>query len=377
MRRTLYRLCSIALLLVYTPPVSAQIGWPVTIHGFGGWAYGRTDNENRYLAGTEDGAYDSLNFSLNLTAKPYDRLSLHVQTAYNESPSGNEVGLDYAFADWSFSDAFSLRVGKVKAPFMLSTEVYDVGTIRPFFFLPQAVYQEFAAEAYKGVGITGSFILKRGWEVIYDLYGGKLSLQSNLIMNRETRQFATIEPLINDMVGGRLTLRTPLDGLALSLSSYSGTAEFKLNGQVVEGYPFEDHYTLVGASAEYLSDRWSLRSEYLTQHESPKSKIDAVYGEAAYNITDHWQVAARYGFIELDLNTPLTEQTPDALLKHEEIVLGVNYWINPSLVLKTSYHIVQGNRFAIPNTEQAYFTNILSGFDQTTNLVAFGVQFSF
>ena len=43
----------------------------VAIHGFGGWAYGRTDNENRYLYGDEDGNYDEMNFSLNISAEGY------------------------------------------------------------------------------------------------------------------------------------------------------------------------------------------------------------------------------------------------------------------------------------------------------------------
>jgi len=34
---------------------SAQMLDTLAIHGFGGWAYGRTDNVNRYLAGNEQG----------------------------------------------------------------------------------------------------------------------------------------------------------------------------------------------------------------------------------------------------------------------------------------------------------------------------------
>jgi len=43
-------------------PLFAQES-PVRIHGFGGWAYGKT-TDNIYLAGTPDGNYDRSDASL-------------------------------------------------------------------------------------------------------------------------------------------------------------------------------------------------------------------------------------------------------------------------------------------------------------------------
>ena len=375
MRKTTYFACSVLLWLLWAATAFGQMGSPVTIHGFGGWAYGRTDNENRYLAGTQDGAYDEAGFSLNLTAKPYESLTLHVQTSYEEDRDERIAGLDYAFADWSFTDALSLRVGKVKAPFMLATEVYDVGTIRPFFFLPQGVYQEFAAEAYKGVGITGAFIFNKGWELMYDLYGGKLDLQPSTLMNLQTGRLETLQIILTDMLGGRILVRTPLDGLAIGLSPYSGAGKFKIDDQYVPDSPFEDRYTLLGTSAEYLSDRWWLRGEYLTEQSSSKIDMRIGYAEAAYALTEHWQIAARYE--KVDLNIADTQNSPNTLFEHEETALGLNYWATPNLVFKLSYHSVKGNRFAIPETAQGYLTAYQAGFDETTNLVVLGVQFSF
>jgi len=67
-----------------------------------------------------------------------------------------------------------LRAGKVKQPFGISAEVFDVGTRRPFFELPQAVYGPIGlvGESYKGIGFTGSFDVQGGWGLAYDLYGG-------------------------------------------------------------------------------------------------------------------------------------------------------------------------------------------------------------
>jgi hypothetical protein len=323
--------------------------------------------------GNDEGNYDNVNFSLNISANPYEHLSLYIQTGYTESRDEDDVGLDYAFAEWYFSDMLMFRAGKVKAPFMLYTEVYDVGTIRPFFALPQGVYRQIATEAYKGVGITGTFHVKGGWELQYDMYGGKLSLLPNPTVNIEEFRFDSVNPVGNDLIGGRLTIQTPLTGLNVALSSY--TSEFDFGEE--ESF-LNDRYVLIGASAEYLSDRLRICSEYLTQKETPKATADVVYVEAAYRFTDHWQAAARYEFADFDTNQPLLQYSPKSILEHKEIALGLNYWLNPNLVFRCSYHIIEGNRLAFPEQVLDYLESILQGsFEETTHLILLGAQFSF
>lgn len=365
-------LIMIALLGGHCSARAATVGG-VNVHGFGGWAYGKTDNENRYLMGNQDGSYDTINFSLNISANPYKNLRLYLQPSYSETMDGNETGLDYAFAEWYFSDALTFRMGKVKAPFMLATEVYDVGTIRPFFSLPQGVYQEMAAEAYKGAGITGSFYTKHGWELQYDVYGGKLSLLPNRYLNAEAFQFGSVLPEVDNMLGGRVLIQTPLTGLNASISSYTGDFNF------IHQENLNDHYLLFGASAEYLSDRWWLRSEYLMQKDSPEIEIDVVYVEAAYKITQHWQAAARYEDASFDVPSLMALQiVPETVYDHQEVTLGLNYWLNPNLVVKFSYHLVDGNRLAFPETVEDYLRGLQMGsFEEKTHLILIGAQFSF
>ncbi len=60
------------------------------------------------------------------------------------------------------------------------------------------------------------------------------------------------------------------------------------------------------------------------------------------------------------------------------LALGLNYWMNPNLVFKLSYHIVEGNRFALPMDVADYLAAYQKGsFDETTHLIVFGTQFSF
>lgn len=103
-------------------------------------------------------------------------------------------------------------------------------------------------------------------------------------------------------------------------------------------------------------------------------EADVAYIETAYRFTEHWQAAARYEFA--DFNSEVDFST-DSVLEHEEIALGLNYWFNPNLVFKLSYHLVNGNRFASPGNFGDYVMAAQQGFDEETHLILIGTQFSF
>src|SRR6202171_944996 len=137
-------------LLASAAPASAQEGPTRTdLHGYGTWSYGRT-NANEYLGGSPGGDFRTASFAANITAVMGEHLRVVAQSEFNESAGALETELDYAFAEWRFSDALRLRVGKARLPFGISTEVHDVGTLRPFLALPQAVYAPgaFSPEAH-------------------------------------------------------------------------------------------------------------------------------------------------------------------------------------------------------------------------------------
>lgn len=348
----------------------------VQIHGFGGWAYGMTNNENNYLMGREDGNYDYVNFSMNLSANPYDRFSAYAQLGFNEEFSESEVGIDYAFAEWYVNDALSIRAGKVKAPFLLYTEIYDVGTLRPFFDLPPSIYQQFAAEAYKGIGFTGALFSSGRWELRYDVYGGELALlpQTSPEMLPEPR-LTEETPIMKNMIGGRVLLQTPVDGLTVGVSGYGGEGDLYSDGQPAKAQ-FDDTYMFFGTSVEYLQDHFWLRAEYAGQQTADAYKFYAFYLEPAYKFTDHFQAVMRYEW--LDGEADWLDKFPKSFLDHQDFAFGLNYWFNPMMVVKVAYHIVQDNRCAQPATLEDFIQATQRGkFEQETNLFSLGVQFSF
>jgi hypothetical protein len=134
----------------------------LSVNGFGRWGYGRTGGANRYFIGSERGEYDNAQFSLAVNARPAPDVVVAGQLFV---VSQGEVRLDWAFAEYRFDDLLRVRAGKVKNPFGLFMEVKDVGTLRPFFALPQTIYGpgNVASESYLGAGFTGEWMAETGW----------------------------------------------------------------------------------------------------------------------------------------------------------------------------------------------------------------------
>src|SRR5262249_41388423 len=118
------------------------------------------------------------------------------------------------------------------------------------------------------------------------------------------------------------------------------------------------------------------RSEYFKTEEfnldiNAPERTRAGYIEVARRL-GHWQVAGRFERLNTNL-AGFNDSSP--LLKHKEGAFGLNYFFSPNIVSKVSYHIVDGNRFAVPTLlDDALIDNTLK---KRTHLVEFGLQFAF
>jgi hypothetical protein len=338
----------------------------LAIDGFGGWAYGIT-KDNSYLAGAPQGDYRHAYFSLNLSARVTDDFSASAQLFF---PVGGEEGpsLDYAFAEWRALDWLRVRAGQIKQPFGLSNEVFDVGTLRPFYDLPQAIYGPvgFAGEAFTGAAITGS----RGfgaWALSYDLYGGGLHLErftapENFLLAKTGEEDE--EEIHRDLIGARLMVETPLEGLRFGVSGYRAF-------EVAETWR-----EVIALSAEYATEALSIRAEAAHQALEGELTDDAAYVEVSYRFGPHWQVALLGDASQVSLSEAPDPVAP-SFNQHLEGAVGLNYWVNPGLVFKLAVHHVEGNLLASPEPEE--FADLVANDElvTSTNLFQAGVQFSF
>jgi len=373
--------CLVLSAVVGLPALAQTTGSTIDIHGFGGWAYGKTDG-HKYSLGTEGGEYDNAEFALNVSAKPIEKLSIVAQLRLESGADEEQAELDYAFAEWAFSDAARVRVGRVKHPFGIYGEVFDVGTLRPFYSLPQSLYgaNGFTARAYNGVGLTGNVPVGK-WDFQYDVYGGQIEgdFETPGLLSTSSAYFAepsiTFGYRVENSYGGRLNIATPIEGLVVGGSAYTGQAYTDLSNVDT------DKRDVYASHAEYTRNAFAIRSEWGHLKNGGDFNIDTGYVETSYRLTDHWQVAARWDQLDVTLPGVNISRLPKIfpqLLDHREAALGVSYWFNPNFVVRGSYQHVMGNRFAFPETSNEVKAALATGvLDDSTDMVLVGAQFSF
>jgi hypothetical protein len=248
-------------------PNAPEEAWTdrVELHGFGGWAYGRTD-ANHYLNGAEDGDFTHAQIALSLAAHATERVEVFAQVEWLNGEDEVETEVDYAFAEIRSRGRLRWRLGQVKQPFGIYTEIFDVGTLRPFLDLPEAVYgpSGFAAESYRGVGLTGAT-----GPVEYDLYAGGLRTALEVPFDEAVAGVEEAEEEdLRNVVGGRLVFNARGDALRLGLSAYTG--EHDDGGS----------HSSVLAHAEWSTDRFTVRSEG-GRHEDEGEHVESFYAEAS------------------------------------------------------------------------------------------------
>jgi hypothetical protein len=365
------------------------------LNGFGNWHYGATDENNAFEGATPDGAYDNVNLSLVLSAELSPTVIAYTQVFWGqhetlEDDRESEAELEVAAVQWNIQDNLGLRFGRSRLPFGIYTELWDAGIARPFVDLPQSLYgpSNILGEFYDGLGVTGSVSLGgSNWSLAYDAYVGAMALEflepAELLFDEEDEEEEReegeeeVEPglrevELSDMIGGRLILETPVVGLSFGISAYRADIE--------EGFERgAEEQTVFGVHGEYLSDRWSVRAE-MAEAEVDERR-HASYLEVAYQPSARWQFAAKYEHLETEEQEEEDEEGLgdfDSLLEHDEVAFGVNYWVNPKLVLKLSYHLIEGNHLALPTD---FFEQIEEGaveaLDDSTRMILFGVSFAF
>lgn len=377
-----YLLVTCALAMAFAPVARAEDILGLQIHGFGGWYYGRA-SDLQFLGAEPDGSAENAQFALNVSARPADRVTVVAQVNLSQGRDGGKVELDYAFVDYDLASRLKIRAGRAKHPWGIYGEIFDVGTSRPFQHLSQAVYGPvgFTAKAYNGVGLTGSTAGgDSGWGLQYDVYAGEIDgdyEDSGLFSLQQTDlpQKFSFRSLNKEVVGTRLQLNTPIEGLWVGASGYTGTEN-------VTGFN-ERRKSGVLASVEYVTDRLLVRAEGGTFVADQEYDGQGSYVEVAYKLTPRWQIAGRYDDFHLDLDSFKPLNLPSYLDPHydadsNEKTVGVNFWVNPSLVVRASFSRVTGIRLLYPTPAQLE-TYIQTGElpKSESDVIIIGTQFSF
>jgi hypothetical protein len=357
-----------------------------SLRGFGGWALGRTDNDNSYgyIADGET-EYNNYNFALNVAAQPAERVSVRAQAFWGEDLRGKNLDLDYVFAQYAHSPKLKLRVGKVLSPLGLYTETYNVGTLRPFYLLPTfySGTSGLLPQAYLGAGLTGVLPLGEKWELSYDAFGGEMRFQevpSNVVgppgeNGAPTIQIVQLQLVGRDMLGGRLGLGLPDHGLEFGVAAMHATIQQQINGGPREPYPVTDKSTLANAYLKYARGPFALQAEFFKAF-TDTTDLDSGYVEASYRLGRHWQLAALYEHSSLKPESgTLYASLPEQLKYDKTFGAALNFWVTSDVVFKLNGYSVKGNESA--RTDTAALDALTGRLDDHTLVLVLGAQFSF
>src|SRR5262245_20183166 len=220
------RLAAVALLVLGVASAAAaqdpgkDAGRELHINGFGDWRYAATDGDNLILSAEPQGSFKFAHFGIVMAKEVSPKVRFESSVLFTGEE--HDIDLVYAFANLQLSNNVSLRVGQVKQPFGLYSEVVQIGTLRPFVALPQSVYgpSGMAPEAVLGASLTGQSPIGQHASVQWDVYVGGQSLEE-----KHTAEEAWLgEPLFEEadvfkfrrnMVGGRVLFELPVEGLRL------------------------------------------------------------------------------------------------------------------------------------------------------------------
>ncbi len=234
----------------------------VEIHGFVSQGFLWSSANDYLFATTSKGDFRfneiGINFSASLTKKLHVGLQLFSRSL--GYVGGNQIQLDWAYADYRYRDWLGLRTGKMKIPLGMYNEIRDVDQLRSCIILPQSVYQESNrgfASGLIGVGVYGEAPTENVGSFSYSLQGGTVtSHPSETALNHLLQ--AQVSGGSIDVVAQAMTLfgitgYPPADGqpdLQLEDEVESDTG-ISLVGSLLWNDPFEIDGLRLGGSVQY------------------------------------------------------------------------------------------------------------------------------
>ncbi len=298
-----------------------DIGEQTEIHGFGFQGYVDTQG-NPYLGADGNGTWDYNTLSLIFATHLDDKTKLWAMLDNNSE--GTRLG--WMFIDRQLTDQLSVRGGQAKLPWGFYNDILDARFLQQSAVLP-AIYSDSADmrdEAYRGVGTTYAL-----GSLTFDGYAGAVV---DLGQSVDNTDFAD-----QRLFGGRVTYKTPIDGVTLMASAFSNGMKDKITNvskSVKSG--------VVGA--EYVKDNWDVKAEYAEK--KFLHQTDGYYVQAGYTFGEKWTPYARYDSIVL--NKSLRD---DPSYYQRAYVFGIDYKISGNVSVRIEDHVNHGYGLPVGSAE--------------------------
>jgi len=362
----------LAILLCGALAQSASAAIPVgnsnvQIGGFFSQGY-LYDNASNFPTEDKGGTFDfrEMAFNVSTTYGAHLRVGAQAFAQRFGNIGEDKVVLDWAVADYNFSSAFGVRLGRVKYPKGLYGEALDLDIVRPFIFLPNAVYnpvlRDFAS-AVNGASIYGSVNAGKS-SFDYKLFYGKIPMSPDKGVAEFYNNFGAYSNAAGGVgalkmdyaAGGQLVWNTPISGLK-AVYSRSWFSNLQSDGPFI-AYPAANmhsnipKFTWDTISAEYATGNWTFASEWqrtggtISYGAVPFTPIivsavgwDAWYVSAARRINDKLELGAYYA----DLKPRYPGGGGSAANRQNDLDASIRYDVSEHLTCKLEIHWIDGN----------------------------------
>ncbi len=362
--------------LIYAERISEKI----QLNGFISQGYIYSTRNDFIPQSSENGSYEFSEVGLTFSVDVNEKLRLGFQLLARDfgNIGNHRIDLDWGFADYRFSNAFGIRVGKIKMPLGLFNEVRSTDPLYPVVLLPQSIYDETFRPvfvSYNGVGIYGNLDIGAG-ALNYHLFSGGVNHPGDTpylwqIQNAVNRGLADtgmnlspIEMETQFLAGGRVMWNTPINGLRLG-SSYI-YLKGKYHGSL--SIPYSSPITIFGSmkvtkffflSGEWTLGNFTLTSEYMEL--PPLLELELFNQELLLTdeVQQSWYVMGSYVFADkltlygyydrflsnkgdTDGNSTAQLGLPNFYGWQKDIAFGARYDISFNWTVKAEWHIIDG-----------------------------------
>jgi hypothetical protein len=411
------------------PTVSAFDAGPVVVHGSISLTSSYSDTYN-FLGNTHNNA--SLNLVdvvVNGAHRFENGLRVGAQLYAYKVGDTSDITLDWANADYSFTQYLGIRIGRNKLPLGLYNDSQDLDAVRTFASLPMTFYPKTyraITTSFDGAVVYGNIGIGKAGSIDYQAYGGtKEAIRNNGPFLRSQADLTVYDKFTfkEGLYGISLFWNTPIDGLRAGWS-YLKVPKCEMPGKLGTIKELSPNYasiakgvdTALGAgtwdssglfagtatsiedlnvwyrvySIEYTHGKWTIAGEYklfdVTKAtivipamallgQPARSPLDirreAYYVMATYQATDKIGLGLYYSCERMARNRPGAGKDPNNYTN--DWAAAISYSINDNWVIKAEAHLIDGLSMVNNNGD----TNTNAGSDKNWGYYAVKTTFSF
>lgn len=315
-------------------PVQAeQLTDKLSLYGYLTQAYADSD-DHQILGISTDGTFDYRSAALQFRYEHDESNTFIIQLSHErvgESPffaDREDVEVDWAYYQYSFTDNTNIQAGRAPIPFGIYNKIRDNGTLLPFFRPADTVYTEgtFISETLDGVIVSHSFAPESPWNVDTELYLGEWDTIN-----------ATLRPVhVDDVIGLQLWLNTPVPGLRFGFNvQQSDVTQFLPTGASLR------EFDTILASVDVNRTKYLFQAEYQTVEFDNGGEWEAWYVQAGYRPTP------KIGIYVQKAESQLYNQFGPApvfstLDTNDDTAVSFSYAFRPEVVLRAEMHWNEG-----------------------------------